>query len=112
MLAELTDTSALDTEAATLTGECEVVTELIRKGVEVEEIGAKNAPGEHFSQHALACRAALAITDYNARRDALLARFKAAEARLAEINAERGQHRMKQSNITASCVSSKSRRPL
>jgi hypothetical protein len=81
VLAELTDTSALDAEAAALTGEREVAGELIRKGVE------ENA------------RAALDQADYNARRDALLDRFKAAEARLAEIDAERGQRRMKQANI-------------
>ena len=38
--------------------------------------------------------------EYNARRDALEARFKAAETRLAEIDAERDQRRRKQANIT------------
>jgi len=82
VLAELTDTTALDAEAAALQQEQEVVAELIRKGVE------ENA------------RAALDQADYNARRDALVARFNAATARLAEVDAERNQRRRKQSNIT------------
>ena len=36
----------------------------------------------------------------NARRDALLARFKAAESRLAEIETERDDRRRKRANIT------------
>jgi len=82
VLAELTDTTALDAEAAALQQEQEVVAELIRKGVE------ENA------------RAALDQADYNARRDALVARFNAATARLAEVDAERNQRRRKQANIT------------
>ena len=82
VLAELTDTTALDAETAALSQEQEVVTALIRRGVE------ENA------------RAALDQDEYNARRDALEARFKAAEARLAELDTERGQRRMKQANIT------------
>ena len=81
-LAALADTTALDAEAAALTGEREVVGELIRKAVE------ENA------------RVPLDQAVYNARYDALLARFKAAETRLAEIDAERDQRRMKQANIT------------
>jgi len=59
-----------------------VVEELIRKAVE------ENA------------RAPLDQDEYNARYEALLARFKAAEARLGEIDAERSQRRRKQANIT------------
>ncbi|MCL2678627.1 MAG: hypothetical protein FWE85_06205, partial [Clostridiales bacterium] len=81
VLAELTDTTALDAEAAALQQEREVVAELIRKGVE------ENA------------RAALDQADYNARRDALVARFNAATARLAEVDAERSRRRRKQANI-------------
>ena len=81
-LAELADTTALDAEAAALVGEREVVQELIRKAVE------ENA------------RDALNQDEYNARYEALQARFKATDARLAEIDAERGQRRMKQANIT------------
>ena len=82
VLAALTDTTALDAEAAALGQEQEVVTELIRKGVE------ENA------------RAALDQADYTARRDALLARYDAATARLAELDAERNSRRRKQANIT------------
>jgi len=65
-----------------MNGEREVAGALIRKGVD------ENA------------RAPLDQDEYNARYDALLARFKAAEARLAEIEAERRNRRMKQANIT------------
>jgi hypothetical protein len=82
VLAELTDTAALDAEATALAQEVEVVAELTRKAVE------ENA------------RAALDQDDYNARRDALLARHAAANARLAEIEAELQQRRMKRANIT------------
>ena len=81
-LAALTDTAALDAEAAALTGEREVVAGLTQKAVE------ENA------------RTPLDQADYNARYAALLARFKAAETRLAELDAERSQRRMKQANIT------------
>ena len=82
VLAELTDTTALDTEAAAMNGEREVAGALIRKAVD------ENA------------RAPLDQDEYNARYDALLARFKAAESRLGEIDAERNNRRMKQANIT------------
>ena len=81
-LAELADTTALDAEAAALTGEREVVGELIRKAVE------ENA------------RAPLDQDEYNARYNALLARFKAAAARLEEIDAECAERRRKQASIT------------
>ena len=81
VLEALTDTTALDTEAAALAGEIEIVAELTRKAVD------ENA------------RAALDQDEYNARRDALLARYAAATARQAEIDAERGQRRRKQANI-------------
>ena len=81
VLEALTDTTALDAEAAALAGECEVVAELTRKAVE------ENA------------RAALDQADYDARRDALLARYAAATARQAEIEAERSNRRRKQANI-------------
>ena len=82
VLAELTDTTALDTEAAALKQESEIVTELTRKALE------ENA------------RAPLDQVEYDARRATLLARYDAATARLAEIDAERNQRRMKQANIT------------
>ena len=82
VLAELTDTSALDAEAAALAQEVEVVAELTRKAVE------ENA------------RAALDQDDYNARRDARVARFDEIKARQAEIGAELQQRRMKRANIT------------
>ncbi|MCL2298676.1 MAG: recombinase family protein, partial [Firmicutes bacterium] len=82
VLAELTDTTALDAEAAALAQEVEVVAELTRKAVE------ENA------------RAALDQDDYNARRNALLDRHAAATARQAEVEAARQQRRMKQVNIT------------
>ena len=82
VLRELTDTTALDAEAAAMIGEREVAGALIRKGVD------ENA------------RAPLDQDEYNARYEALLTRFKAAEARLAEIEAERRNRRMKQANIT------------
>jgi len=81
VIAALTDTTALDTEAAALTGECEIVTELLRKAVE------ENA------------RAPLDQDDYEARRAALLARYEAAEARLGEIEAARAERRAKRVNI-------------
>ena len=81
VIAALTDTTALETEAAALTGECEIVTELLRKAVE------ENA------------RAPLDQDDYEARRAALLARYEAAEARLGEIEAARAERRAKRVNI-------------
>jgi hypothetical protein len=82
VLAELTDTSALDAEAAALAQEGEVIAELNRKAVE------ENA------------RQALDQDDYNARRDARVARFDEIKARQAEIGAELQQRRMKRANIT------------
>ena len=81
MLEALTDTTALDAEAAALGSECEVVAELTRKAVE------ENA------------RAALDQNEYNARYNALIARFEAADARLAELEAERVERRRKRANI-------------
>ena len=81
VIAALTDTTELDAEAAALTGECEIVTELLRKAVE------ENA------------RAPLDQNEYEARRAALLARYEAAEARLGEIEAARAERRAKRVNI-------------
>ena len=81
VLAALTDTTALDAEAAELIGERDIVTELTRKAVD------ENA------------RAPLDQDEYNARFNALVARYEAAEARLAEIEAARAERRMKQANI-------------
>ena len=82
MLRGLTDTAELDREATELNSECEVVAELTRRAVE------ENA------------RATLDQADYNARRDALLARYDAANARLEEIETARAERRAKHNNIT------------
>jgi DNA invertase Pin-like site-specific DNA recombinase len=96
---ELTDTTVLDRRIAKYTEECEVVSELIRKAV--EEIGAKNAPGEHFSQHALACRAAQGLSDYEERHNALAARYEAAKAKADEAQAEKRQRELRRARAAA-----------
>jgi hypothetical protein len=81
VLLELADTTALDAEAAELTSECAVVTELTRKAVQ------ENA------------RTAQDQAEYNARRDALVRRYDAAHARLVEIEDARIERRAKRANI-------------
>ena len=81
VLVALADTTALDAEAAALTGECEVVMELTRKAVQ------ENA------------RAALDQAAYQERYEALAARYEAAHARLGEIEAARTERRAKRANI-------------
>jgi len=81
VLAALTDTSALDAEAAALTQECEVVMELTRKAVQ------ENAS------------AALDQGAYQERYNALAARYETAHARLGEIEAARTERRAKRANI-------------
>ena len=78
----LADTTALDTEAAALTEECEVVMELTRKAVREN---AKIAQDQ---------------AAYQERHNALVARYEAAQARLAEIEAARTERRAKRANIT------------
>jgi len=87
VITALTDTTALDAEAASLASECEVITELTRKA-----IAALAKPQENAS-------AALNQAEYNARRDALVARYEAATARLAEIEAARTERNAKRANI-------------
>ncbi|MCL2195633.1 MAG: hypothetical protein FWB76_06755 [Oscillospiraceae bacterium] len=81
VLATLTDTSDLDTEAATLTQECEVVMELTRRAVQ------ENAS------------TALDQADYQQRHDALVARYETAHARLGEIEKTCSERRAKRANI-------------
>jgi len=71
VLRVLTDNTALEAEAATLKAECEVVTELSRKGVQ------ENAA------------AALDQDEYRRKYEGLVARYETATARLAEIEAQR-----------------------
>jgi DNA invertase Pin-like site-specific DNA recombinase len=78
----LTDNSALNTEAAALTEECEVVMELTRKCVQ------ENAT------------AALDQNEYQRRYDGLAKRYEATRARLAEIDAARLERGAKRTNIT------------
>jgi len=82
VLRALTDTSALDTEAATLQAECEVVMELTRKCVE------ENA------------NAALDQAEYRQRYEGLLTRYEAVRARLTAIDEARIERTAKRTNIT------------
>ena len=82
VLLVLTDTSALDTEAATLKGECEVVMELTRKCVE------ENAS------------TVLDQAEYRQRYEGLLARYEAARERLSKIDEARIERAAKRTNIT------------
>jgi len=77
----LTDTVALDAEAAALTQECEVVMELTRKAVQEN-----------------AC-VVLDQAAFQERYDALDARYNTAHARLGEIEATRTERRAKRANI-------------
>ena len=81
VLRMLTDTSALDAEAVTLTQECEVVMELTQKAVR------ENAS------------AALDQIAYQERYDALVHRYNTAHARLGEIEVARTERRAKRANI-------------
>ena len=81
-LEELTDTTALDAEATALKQEQEVVMELTRKAVR------ENA---QIAQDQAA---------YLERHDALVKRYDAAHARLAEIEAARTERRAKRANIS------------
>jgi hypothetical protein len=78
----LTDTTALDTEAAELINEREVVMELTHKCVQ------ENAT------------AALDQDEYTKRYDALHQRYEAANARLGEIEAQRLERTAKRAEIT------------
>ena len=77
----LTDTSTLDTEAAALTEECEVVMELTRKAVQENAQVAQDQAA------------------YQERHNALVARYEAAHARLGEIETARTESRAKRANI-------------
>jgi hypothetical protein len=70
---EITDTAALDRRIAKYTEECEVVAELIRKAVD------ENA------------RIAQDQDEYEARHNALIARYEAAKAKADEAQAEKRQ---------------------
>jgi hypothetical protein len=70
---EITDTAALDRRIAKYTEECEVVAELIRKAVD------ENA------------RVAQDQDEYEARHNALIARYEAAKAKADEAQAEKRQ---------------------
>jgi len=82
ILQTLTDTTALDSEAAALKQECEVVAELTRKAVEENARVAQNQD------------------EYNMRHGALVERYNTATARLEEIQKERSNRRIKHVNIT------------
>jgi len=81
MLAVLTNTTDLDSEATALTQECEVVMELTRRAVQ------ENAS------------TALDQEAYQQRHDALVERYNTAHARLGEIEATRTERRAKLANI-------------
>lgn len=78
----LTDTATLDKEMATQQSECDVVTELIRKCVEENASTALNQG------------------DYNARRNALIARYDAAKNRFDEIAEEKQARIAKRKSIS------------
>jgi hypothetical protein len=81
VLRVLTDTAALDAEAAALTQECEVVMELTRKAVQ------ENA------------NAALDQAAYLERYDSLVARYNTAHARIGEIEAARTERRANRASV-------------
>ena len=80
---EVTDTSALDRRIAKYTDECEVVAELIRKAVE------ENA------------RVAQDQDEYEARHNALVARYEAAKAKVDEAQAEKRQRDLRRAQAAA-----------
>jgi len=81
MLLVLTDTGDLDTEAATLTQECEVVMELTRRAVQENASVAQDQAA------------------YQQRHDALVARYEVAHTQLGEIEKTRNERRAKRANI-------------
>jgi len=78
----LSGSDALETEAATLKEECDVVTELTRKCVQENAATAQDQ------------------TEYRQRFDGLVARYEIARARLAEIETQRVERIAKRTNIT------------
>lgn len=82
VLRVLTDTSALDAEAAALKDECEVVAELTRKAIQ------ENAA------------TALDQEEYQRRFDGLATRYETARARLSRIDEARMERTAKRTNIT------------
>jgi len=82
VLRVLTDNTALDTEAATLAEECEVVMELSRKAVQENAANVQDQD------------------EYRQRYEGLVARYETASARLAEIETQRLERSAKRTNIT------------
>jgi DNA invertase Pin-like site-specific DNA recombinase len=82
VLRVLTDNSALDTEAAELQNEREVVMELTKKCIQENAAAAQDQD------------------EYQRRYNALVARYEAASARLAKIGEARLERNAKRANIT------------
>ena len=82
ILSVLTDTEALDKEAAAQQSECDVALELIRKCVEDNTRAASNQ------------------AEYQRRYDALAARYEAAKKRLGEVTEEKQNRAAKQKSLS------------